>query len=122
MRSRRIIARHASTLKAVDLVTMPPRMSLWQRRREGFAVKATELVRPSDARSQRTSITLTERLAIEEIAASIGSVGHAYDNALVEWANGLYKTECIRSTTSTPGAHDRRMGRLVQHPPSVLLH
>lgn len=40
---------------------------------------------------------LTEHPKIEEIAASIGSVGDALDNAMFESGNGLYKTECIRT-------------------------
>ena len=103
--SRRIIAWHASTSKTVDLVTVPLRMALWQRRREGNPVKATELIHHSDAGSQYTSVMLTERLALEEIAASFGSVGDAYDNALIESANGLFKTECIRSTIFHSGAY-----------------
>lgn len=47
--------------------------------------------------TQYTSIRLTEHLKIEEIAASIGSVGDALDNAMIESGNGLYKTECIRT-------------------------
>jgi transposase InsO family protein len=52
---------------------------------------------------QYTSIRLTEHLAIEGIQPSIGSVGDAYDNALMETINGLYKTECIRTTVFHPG-------------------
>lgn len=33
---------------------------------------------------------------LEGLAASIGSVGDAYDNALAETLIGLYKTECVR--------------------------
>ena len=55
--------------------------------------------------AQYTSVTLTERLRLEDIAASIGSVGDAYDNALIESANGLYKTECIRTTIFHQGPY-----------------
>ncbi|WP_256933066.1 IS3 family transposase, partial [Rhodococcus sp. MH15] len=103
--SRRIVAWHASMSKTVDLVTIPLRMALWQRRREGHPVKAAELIHHSDAGSQYTSVKLTEKLALENIAASIGSVGDAYDNALVESANGLYKTECIRTTIFHSGSY-----------------
>ncbi len=103
--SRRIVAWHASTSKTVDLVTIPLRMALWQRKREGYPVKAAELIHHSDAGSQYTSVTLTERLKLEDIAASIGSVGDAYDNALAESANGLYKTECIRTTIFPAGPY-----------------
>ena len=50
----------------------------------------------SDRGSQYTSIKYTERLGEAGIAASVGSVGDSYDNALAETINGLYKTEVIR--------------------------
>nr|WP_033293673.1 integrase core domain-containing protein [Amycolatopsis jejuensis] len=42
-----------------------------------------------------TSIAFAETFALEGIAASIGSVGDAYDNALAESTIGLFKTEVI---------------------------
>ena len=59
----------------------------------------------SDAGSQYTSLRYTERLALEQIQPSIGSVGDAYDNALMECINGLYKAECIRTTIFHPGPY-----------------
>jgi transposase InsO family protein len=59
-------------------------------------VPTSMLVHHHDAGSQYTSIRFTEHLALEEIAPSIGTVGDAYDNALMESIIGLYKTECIR--------------------------
>ncbi len=53
------------------------------------------LRRPVES-GQYTSVHFTEHLALEGIAPSIGSVGDAYDNALMENMIGLYKTECIR--------------------------
>ena len=103
--SRRIVAWHASMSKRTDLVMIPLRMALWQRDRDGHPVVAGELVHHSDAGSQYTSIRLTERLDLEQIAASIGSVGDAYDNALMESGNGLYKTECIRTTIFHAGPY-----------------
>ena len=50
----------------------------------------------SDAGSQYTSIAFAEMLVLEGIAASIGSIGDAYDNALAETTIGLFKTEAIR--------------------------
>jgi putative transposase len=44
----------------------------------------------------------TDNLALQGISPSIGSVGDAYDNALMETINGLYKAECIRSRVFTP--------------------
>jgi transposase InsO family protein len=54
---------------------------------------------------QYTSLRLTEHLALEEIRPSIGSVGDAYDNALMESINGLYKAECIRTTVFHHGPY-----------------
>jgi transposase InsO family protein len=46
-------------------------------------------------RSQYTSLAFTEALADAGIAGSIGTVGDALDNALLESTIGLYKTELI---------------------------
>lgn len=46
--------------------------------------------------AQYTSFRLAEHLDAAGIAASIGSVGDAYDNALMESAIGLFKTELIK--------------------------
>ena len=53
------------------------------------------LIHHSDAGSQYTSIAFAETLVLEGIAASIGSVGDAYDNALAETTIGLFKTEAV---------------------------
>lgn len=103
--SQRIVAWHASTSKATDLVMVPLRMALWERDREGHPTAPGELIHHSDAGSQYTSILLTEHLALEEIRPSIGSVGDAYDNALMETINGLYKAECIRTTVFHEGPY-----------------
>jgi len=55
-----------------------------------------ELVHHSDRGVQYLSIRYTDRLSKAGIACSVGSVGDAYDNALAETINGLYKTEVIR--------------------------
>jgi len=55
-----------------------------------------ELIHHSDAGSQYTSFKLAEHLDAAGIAASIGSVGDAYDNALMESTIGLFKTELIK--------------------------
>ena len=103
--SQRIVAWHAATNKETELVMIPLRMALWQRDREGHQVSAGELIHHSDAGSQYTSIMLTEHLELEGIAASIGSVGDAYDNALMETINGLYKTECVQTTVFHAGSY-----------------
>lgn len=53
------------------------------------------MIHHSDAGSQYTSIHFGETLWLAGIRPSIGTVGDAYDNALAESVNGLYKTECI---------------------------
>ena len=53
------------------------------------------LIHHSDAGSQYTSIAFAETLVLEGIAASIGGIGDAYDNALAETTIGLYKTEAV---------------------------
>jgi putative transposase len=96
--AQKIVAWNVGTTKAVDLVDVPLRMALWQRRRDGHPVVPGELIGHADAGSQYTSITFTDHLADEGIRPSIGSVADAYDNALMECVIGLYKTECIRTT------------------------
>ncbi|WP_420497446.1 integrase core domain-containing protein [Parafrankia sp. FMc2] len=53
------------------------------------------LRRPVES-AQYTSFTLAEHLDRAGIAASIGTVGDALDNALMESTIGLYKTELIK--------------------------
>ena len=52
------------------------------------------LRRPVES-AQYTAIAFTEALAEAGIAGSIGTVGDALDNALMESAVGLYKSELI---------------------------
>ncbi|MFF3951511.1 IS3 family transposase [Streptomyces sp. NPDC001902] len=94
--SRRIVGWSAATSKETQLVLDALEMGLWQRDREGHRHVAGELVYHSDAGSQYTSFKLAEHLDTAGIAASIGSVGDAYDNALMESAIGLFKTELIK--------------------------
>ena len=101
--AQRIVGWHASSSTRTDLVMTPLRIALWQRDRDGNPISPGALILHSDAGSQYTSIRYTEHLDLEGIAPSIGTVGDAYDNALMESANGLYKTECIRTTVFHPG-------------------
>src|SRR5699024_5223795 len=48
---------------------------------------------------QYVSIVYNERLAEHGIAASTGTVGDSYDNALAENVNGSYKNELIHRRT-----------------------
>ncbi len=103
--AQRIVGWHASSSKKVGLVMTPLRIALWQREREGNPVSPGALIHHSDAGSQYTAIRLTEHLALEGINPSIGTVGDAYDNALMETINGLYKAECIRTTVFHAGPY-----------------
>jgi len=103
--AQRIVAWNAATSMATDLIMTPLRMALWQRDREGHPVEPKSLISHSDAGSQYTSVAFTERLSLEGIEPSIGSVGDAYDNALMETINGLYKAECIRSSIFHDGPY-----------------
>ena len=59
------------------------------------AKETTGLIHHSDHGSQYVSIVYNERLAEYGIAASTGTVGDSYDNALAENVNGSYKNELI---------------------------
>ncbi len=86
--SQKIVSWHASIKRDVELVDVPLRMALWRRTHEGNPVGRDELIHHSDAGSQYTSVRFAEHLSIEGIRPSIGSVGDAYDNALMETING----------------------------------
>ena len=69
----------------------PPRCS-----KSNYAHSTKPVLQRPIELAQYVSIRHTERLAHAGIAASVGSVGDSYDNALAESINGLYKTELIR--------------------------
>ncbi|MEU6709093.1 IS3 family transposase [Streptomyces wuyuanensis] len=94
--SRRIVGWSAATVKETVFVLDALEMALWQRDRDQKPVQPGELIHHSDAGSQYTSFRLAEHLDAAGIAASIGSVGDAYDNALMESMIGLFKTELIK--------------------------
>ncbi len=92
-------ARHTAELVEAALLD-----ALETRRRQGHPI--TDGIHHSDAGSEYTSLTLTERLAGAGLAPSIGSVADAYDNALAETTIGLYKTECIGTRNEPTPFHD----------------
>ena len=102
--SQRIVAWHAQTTKHVELVMLPLRMALRERGREGHPVHPEQL-RAHSEYGQYTTVTYTDKLGLDGIAPSIGSVGDAYANALMETINGLYKAECIRTTVFHDGPY-----------------
>jgi putative transposase len=89
--SRMIVGWQVSASLRTDLALDALEMALWRR---GDDVEG--LVHHSDRGVQYLSIRYTERLAEAGAATSVGSRGDAYDNALAETINGLYKTELIR--------------------------
>ena len=100
--SRRILGWRVSMSKTTDLVTAALAQALVTRRRARSEFTAQGLIHHSDAGSQYTALAFTEELAEAGIAGSIGTVGDALDNALMESTIGLYKTESI-----VPGARGR---------------
>jgi len=92
--SRAIVGWSVSTVKDVTFVEECLKMALWRRDHTGRPVLAG-MIHHSDAGSQYTSIRFTETLALEGLAASIGTVGDALDNAAAETVIGLYKYEAV---------------------------
>lgn len=97
--SRRILGWRVTTSKTTPLVLSALDQAVFTRRRHGehggYEFTADGLVHHSDAGSQYTSIAFSEALQDAGITGSIGSVGDALDNALMESTIGLYKTEVI---------------------------
>lgn len=94
--SRRIVGWSAAQSKETRLVLDALDMALWQRDQDEHPHQAGTLIHHSDAGSHYTSFRLAEHLDAAGIAASVGSVGDAYDNALMESTIGLFKTELIK--------------------------
>jgi putative transposase len=88
--SRMIVGWRAAASMSAELTLDALEQALWARKVKG------DLVHHSDRGSQYLSIRYSERLTEAGIDASVGSVGDAYDNALAETVNGLFKTEVIR--------------------------
>ena len=99
--AQRIVGWHAASDKRTDLVLTPLRIAMWDRDRNGHPVEPGACSAHSDAGSQYTSLRFTEHLELEGIAPSIGTVGDAYDNALMESIIGLFKTEASPRPSST---------------------
>ena len=92
--ARRILGWRCGTTMSTQLVLDALEQAVWTRQRAGATVNS--VVAHTDRGSQYVSIRYTERLAQAGIAASVGTVGDSYDNALAETINGLYKTELIK--------------------------
>ncbi|GAU71627.1 putative transposase [Streptomyces sp. NBRC 110611] len=93
--SRKIVGRRVAGHKRTDLVLDALEMAIWSRDRDGRR-DLSGLVHHSDAGSQYVSIRYTDRLRKAGAAPSVGTVGDALDNALMESTIGLSKTEAIK--------------------------
>ncbi len=91
--SRRIVGWKAARTMTATLVVDALNMAAWTRR--GCDIDG--VVCHSDAGSQYTSVTYTDRLDEIEAAPSIGTIGDSYDNAMAESTIGLFKTELWRN-------------------------
>jgi len=98
--ARRIVGWNVSRQMNTALVLDALEMALWQRNPEG------DLIHHNDAGVQYLSIAYSDRLTEAGVAASVGSVGDAYDNALAETIHGLYKTEVVRHMGPWKGFED----------------
>jgi putative transposase len=91
--SRMVVGWQASKSLRSDLAIDALEMAIWNRQRVGADISG--LVHHSDRGVQYLSIRYSDRLAVNDIVASVGSKGDSYDNALAESFNGLYKWELI---------------------------
>ena len=89
--AKRIVGWRASSSMSTDFVLDALEQALYDRRPD----PADGLIHHSDRGSQYVSIRYSERLGEAGINPSEGNTGDAYDNALAETINGLYKAEVI---------------------------
>jgi putative transposase len=92
--SRRIVGWKASDRADTELVLGALEYALWSRR-----IERQRLVFHSDHGGQYTAIRFTQRLVDAGIAASMGSVGDSFDNALAENFFSTLKVERVYRTT-----------------------
>ena len=102
--SRMIVGWQASRSLRSDLAIDALEMAVWNRRRAGRHLD--QLVHHSDMGVQYLSIRYSERLADNDIVASVGSKGDSFDNAMAESFNGLYKWELIYKQRPWRGLDD----------------
>lgn len=90
--SRMIVGWQASRSLRSDLAIDALEMAVFNRGRHD---SLEGLVHHSDRGVQYVSVRYSQRLADNDIVASVGSKGDSYDNSLAESFNGLYKWELI---------------------------
>ena len=89
--SRTIVGWQIADHLRTDLVLDALEMAIWRR-----DLTVGDLIHHSDAGCQYTSFRYSDRLVEAGIAASIGSVGDSYDNAMAEALNGTFKAELVK--------------------------
>jgi putative transposase len=89
--SRMIVGWQLADHLRTDLVLDALEMALWRR---DLTIGA--LIHHSDRGSQYTSFRYSDRLAEAKVAASVGSRGDSYDNAMAESLNGTFKAELVK--------------------------
>lgn len=98
--SRRIVGWRAATTLRTDLALDALEQALYDRELDG------PLTHHSDRGSQYLALRYTDRLLAAGVESSVGSRGDAYDNALAETINGLYKAEVIYHLGPWKGLED----------------
>jgi transposase InsO family protein len=98
--ARRIVGWRVSSSMRSELVLDALEQALWARTRP------KGLIHHSDKGSQYLSIRYTERLIQAGVQASTGSTGDAYDNAMAESINALFKAEVIHRSGPWKGVED----------------
>lgn len=91
--SRMVVGWQASRSLRSDLAIDALEMAIFNRQRAGADL--SQLTHHSDRGVQYLSVRYSERLAENQIIASVGSKGDSFDNAMAESFNGLYKWELI---------------------------
>lgn len=101
--SRMVVGWQASRSLRADLAIDALEMAVHARGQTG---DLSGLIHHSDRGVQYLAVRYSERLADNDIVASVGSKGDSYDNALVESFNGLYKWELIYPSGPWQGLSD----------------
>jgi putative transposase len=89
--SRMIVGWQLANHLRTDLVLDALEMALWRR-----DLTYGDLIHHSDRGCQYLSFRYSDRLAEVNVAASVGSRGDSYDNAMAESLNGTFKAELIK--------------------------
>ena len=102
--SRMVVGWQASRSLRADLAIDALEMAVHNRRRAGSDLDG--LIHHSDRGVQYLCVRYSDRLAENEIVASVGSKGDSFDNAMAESFNGLYKWELIYPKGPWAGLED----------------